>query len=129
MFETALLICVIGYIAFRNWLQHDKRRMIHRERMAAIEKGIELPALEKEVDRKTWNVQRFLLLAGWSWLFAGIAGFLSMTILFSNPTPIEGVIPTGFRYLAIIPFGIGIAHLITFWSGERRHQRPEHRIN
>lgn len=129
MFETVLMACIFIYIGYRNWLQHDKRRMIHRERLAAIEKGTDLPTLEKEVDRKTWNVQRFLLLAGWSWLFAGIGGFIALTILFNNTAPIDGVTPAGFRFLAIIPFGIGIAHLITFWSGERRHQSPEHRIN
>lgn len=65
MFEALVAVCIIGYIAFRNWLNHDKRRMVHRERIAAIEKGIQLPAIEQEVERRTWNVQRFLLLAGW----------------------------------------------------------------
>ena len=44
------------YVAFRQWMQHDRRRMVHRERLAAIEKGIELPPLEQEVQRSRWNV-------------------------------------------------------------------------
>ena len=69
MFEALILVVIIGYIAFRNWLTHDKRRMIHRERLAAIEKGVTLPAVEQEAERRTWNVQRYLLLAGWSWIW------------------------------------------------------------
>ena len=48
MFEAIVAVWTIGYIAFANWLNHDKRRMIHRERIAAIEKGIQLPAIEQE---------------------------------------------------------------------------------
>jgi hypothetical protein len=59
-----VIVAVIGYIAFRHWLQFRRREMIHRERLVAIEKGVELPPLEQEVRRSGQNVQRFLLLAG-----------------------------------------------------------------
>lgn len=123
MFEAAVIVCIIFYIAFRNWLNHDKRRMVHRERLAAIEKGIQLPAVEQEVERKSWNVQRFLLLAGWSWVFIGIGGFIAVSIIVSDPWPAlvhEGGPTKGLQYIALIPFGIGVAHLITYWVGERR---------
>lgn len=124
MADAFIAACVIGYIAFRNWLNHDKRRMIHRERLAAIEKGIELPAIEQEVARRTFNVQRFLLLAGWSWIFIGIGGFVAASFILSGPGPFpEGVPPQGAQYAAIIPLGIGIAHLITYWTGERRERQ------
>src|SRR4029077_3315900 len=107
----------IAYVAFRNWLNHDKRRMIHRERMAAIEKGLPLPAVEQEAVRRTWNVQRFLLLAGWSWIFIGIGGFVALHMILEGKIPagsVQELPPAGTQYAAIIPLGIGVAHLITY---------------
>ena len=126
MFEALVAVCLIGYIAFRNWLNHDKRRMIHRERLAAIEKGIQLPVLEQEVERRTWNVQRFLLLAGWSWIFIGIAGFIVLSFMVSGPWPAlaeEGIPSTGLQFISIMPIGVGVAHLISYWAGERHERR------
>ena len=126
MFEALILACIIGYIAFRNWLEHDKRRMIHRERLAAIEKGIELPAVAQEVGRRTWNMQRFLLLAGLTWIFVGIGGFIGISAIleFAKQRPVSADIPPqGAQFLAIIPLGFGIAHLVTYWVGQRREQR------
>lgn len=126
MGEVLILACIIAYIGFRNWLQHDKRRMIHRERLAAIEKGIELPAVEQEVGRKTWNVQRFLLLAGLTWIFIGIGAFIGLHAIleFARQGPVRyDIPPQGAQFLAIIPVGFGIAHLITYWVGQRREQR------
>ena len=124
MFEALAVFAVIGYIAFRNWLNHDKRRMIHRERMAAIEKGVTLPAVEHEAERHTWNVQRFLLLAGWSWIAIGIGGFIVLSVFLSEALPNSRyeIPPPGAQYAAVIPIGIGIAHLITYWTGERRER-------
>ena len=59
---AVVIVAVIGYLAFRQWLQLSRRTMIHRERLAAIEKGVDLPPLEQEAQRRSWNIQRFLLL-------------------------------------------------------------------
>jgi len=126
MFEAVLLCCIVAYIAFRNWLHHDKRRMIHRERMAALEKGVELPAVEQETERQSWNVQRFLLLAGWSWIFIGIGAFIAISLVLAGVAPGDpprDLPPRGSQYGALIPMGIGAAHLITYWTGERRNRR------
>jgi hypothetical protein len=125
MAEAVLLCAIIAYIGFRNWLNHDRRRMIHRERMSAIEKGLELPAIEQEAERRTWNVQRYLLLAGYSWIAIGIGGFIALTMVL-NQAPENRQFelpPAGAQYGAMIPIGIGIAHLITYWTGERRERR------
>jgi hypothetical protein len=50
MDAAIVTIALIGYIAFRQWLVHHRRIMIHRERLTAIEKGIALPPLEREVE-------------------------------------------------------------------------------
>jgi hypothetical protein len=39
------------------------------------------------------------------------------------PETLGPIPPRGTRYAAIIPIGIGIAHLITYWTGERRERR------
>jgi Tfp pilus assembly protein PilX len=41
-----IVIVIVAFIAvagFRQWLQHHRRAMIHRERLAAVEKGLEIP--------------------------------------------------------------------------------------
>lgn len=123
MGEAVIIACLIAYVAFRNWLNHDKRRMIHQERLAAIEKGLELPAIEQEVVQRSFNVQRFLLLAGWSWIFVGIGGFVALSVMLNIPDPLPiNFPPRGTQYVCIIPIGIGLAHLITYWTGQR-HDR------
>jgi hypothetical protein len=116
-----LLAVILGYVAFKNWLHHDRRRMIHRERLVALEKGAELPALEQEVIRKTWNVQRYLLLAGWSFISIGIGTGLALRIVSHTPQ-VPGIeqVPMGIEFLGLIPIGIGVAHLITYRVGEKR---------
>jgi hypothetical protein len=92
--------------------------------MAAIEKGVALPAVEHEAERHTWNVQRLLLLAGWSWIAIGIGGFIALNAVLSGALPgsTPEIPPRGTQYAAVIPIGIGIAHLITYWTGERRER-------
>ncbi len=123
MGDAIIGVSLVGFIAFLQWLKHDRRNMVHRERMAAIEKGIELPPLIQEVQRSTWNVQRVLLLLGCSWVAVGIGtiGLLS-TLLVFPPSEVTKDIPQGMQVAGLIPLGIGIAHLITYWVGERRER-------
>ena len=66
---------LVAYL-FQLWARHHRRLMIHRERLVALEKGVEPPPLvEEEIERTAWNVQRVILLAGLCWLSVGIALF------------------------------------------------------
>jgi hypothetical protein len=125
MAETLIILGILAYIGFRHWLRHDRRRMIHRERLAAIEKGLELPAIEHERSRFDWSVQRFLLVAGLSWIAIGVGGGLSLFLMLRHAPAewIRDLPPPGTEVAALIPVGIGVAHLITFWIGERRERR------
>jgi hypothetical protein len=72
-FSPVLALAVIlAFVAFVQWMRQQRRLMIHRERIAAIEKGIELPPVTQEVQRSSWNVQRLLLLAGLVWISIGV---------------------------------------------------------
>lgn len=109
-----VLVAIIAYIGFQQWLRHQRRVMIHRERLAALEKGVELPPLEQEVHRGSWNVQRILLLAGLCWMSLGIGAFLVLNALLAHPSDMVTDIPQGLQWIGAAPVGIGLSHLIVY---------------
>jgi hypothetical protein len=127
----SLILAVAATYIFQMWARHQRRLMIHRERLAAIEKGIELPPLEQEIQKRSWNVQRLLLLAGLVWISLGVAAFpLFMRIggqairpPWDPYRPLE--IPVGLEWLGVALVGIGISHLVTFVVGRRRERDEE----
>ena len=44
-----IVASVLAFIGFRQWLRHQQRAMVHRERLAALEKGADLPAVARRV--------------------------------------------------------------------------------
>ena len=40
---AAVFAILLGFVGFRQWLRHQQRAWVHRERLAALEKGVELP--------------------------------------------------------------------------------------
>ena len=115
-----VIIAAIGYLAFRQWLQFNRRMMIHRERLAALEKGMNLPPLEQELRRSGWNVQRLLLLAGLVWISLGIGTFVTLSALLAYPTPNLPTIPRGLQWIGIAPACIGLSHLVVYLIGKRK---------
>jgi hypothetical protein len=119
--EVAMvMVAVIAYLAFRQWLQLNRSKMIHRERLAAIEKGVDLPPLEQASRRSSWSVQRFLLLAGFVWLSLGIGTFVTLSALLANPTPETERIPQGIQWIGLGLACIGASHLIVYLIGKKR---------
>ena len=115
-----VMVAVIAYLAFRQWLQLNRRTMIHRERLAAIEKGVDLPPVEQEVRRSGWNVQRLLLLAGLVWASLGVGTFVTLSALLAHPTPATQDIPQGLQWIGLAPVCIGASHLIVYLIGKRK---------
>jgi hypothetical protein len=121
-----VLVALIFYAAFYQWLRHQRRVLIHRERLAAAEKGLPWPAaVEQEVRRRNWTMQRVLILAGLSWISISI-GFFILLILVSGGPPVQvpweatGVtmhVPPGAPWIALAPLGIGLAHLVVYAMG------------
>jgi len=121
--EVALVVvALIGYLAFLQWLRHHRRVMIHRERLAAVEKGIELPPLEQEAQNRSWNVQRILLLAGLTWISLGVGAFVVLTALLSYPSHAANEIPPGIQWIGVAPAAVGVSHLIVYVVGKRRER-------
>ena len=133
---VALIVSTSAAYVFQLWIRHQRRLMVHRERLAALDKGIELPPLEQEMKRGSWNVQQLLLLAGLIWISIGIAAF---PLLFSianrsfpvpwgythdgNPFFANMMIPDGTQWVALAPIGIGISHVIVYLVGKQKDPR------
>ncbi len=121
---AAVAIALIGYIGFREWLRHKRRALIHRERLAAIEKGVDLPPVEQELKRSAWNVQRTLLLAGLIWISLGLSAFVTLSTLIASPANAKLEIPPGVQWLGLAPVAIGLSHLIVYLAGKKK-EKPQ----
>ena len=95
-------------------LNYHKRRKLmelhHTERMAAIERGMEIPPLPIELidGRSTPKRRRTALLPGLVWFFVGLA-----VVVGSLAGDVDGEVPV---FLGMIPLGIGLAYLIYYFA-------------
>lgn len=95
-------------------LNYHKRRKLmelhHAERMAAIERGMEIPPLPIELidGRSVPKRRRTALLPGLVWFFVGLA-----VVVGSLAGDADGEIPV---FLGLIPLGIGLAYLIYYFT-------------
>jgi hypothetical protein len=82
----------------------------HTERMAAIERGMEIPPLPIELidGRSVPKRRRTALLPGLVWFFVGLA-----VVVGSLVGDVDGEIPV---FLGLIPLGIGLAYLIYYFT-------------
>jgi hypothetical protein len=110
---------VITWIA----LNYRKRRRLmelhHAERMAAIERGMDLPPLPIELlDGKSARRPRTALLPGLIWFFIGLAFVISAVAMHDDEVPLIA---------GLIPLGIGLAYLIYYFVEGRQlaGQLPE----
>ena len=129
-----VIVALIGFAAFNLWLRQQRRLIAHRERLAALEKGIDLPAHTLDTSQNSWNVQRILLLAGLCWIALGAGSIVVLSALIANAPPIpppgsgvqywqipaESFIPKGSERIGLIPLGLGVAHLIVYFVERRR---------
>jgi Domain of unknown function (DUF6249) len=112
-------IPIIGMI-----LNYRKRRHLmqlhHIERMAAIERGIEVPPLPLEfIDGRAAGARRrrTSLLPGLVWFFIGLALLISVRTLAEQEA-----------LLGLIPTGIGLAYLVYYFIEGRKieHEQIAH---
>lgn len=81
--------------------------LYHQERMAAIEKGIELPPLPAEFFAEDGKVRppHGRLLSGLVWLFLGLALMIALFFTHSDAA-----------LFSLIPIAIGLAYLIYYFA-------------
>lgn len=108
---------VLAYIGFRQWLRHQQRNMVHRERLAALEKGADLPPWPDETPaRFDFGVDSLLLLSGLIWLAIGLGGMLAAFVIVAHPNiqRIPEAVPPSIALIGLPVALVGIAHLIVY---------------
>ena len=96
---------IVGIVS-RHRQQVQRADLRHRERLAAMDKGVELPPeLEDPIDRPRY------LLKGLVWSFIGIAAWFALNAMAGSEESM----------LAGIPFAIGVAYLIYYFV-QGRHE-------
>ena len=106
------IVMGIGIAMLTVFLNYRKRKemfaLYHQERMAAIEKGIELPPLPDaffDEDRKPRSPHRGMAV-GLIWSFVGLA--LLVALYFNE----QGTV----ALFALIPIAVGLAYLIYYFA-------------
>jgi hypothetical protein len=123
---AAVVIALAFYLGFTQFLQHQRRALVHKERLAAIEKGLPLPpeataSLSPEAERRrSWNVQRLLLLAGLVWVSLGIGTYVVLSAILAANSPSAADVPRGLEWIGLAPALIGLSHLVVYAVGKRR---------
>ena len=100
---------IVGIVSrHRQLLQRTELR--HKERMAALEKGIDLPPDPPEMDVRR---PRFLL-KGLVWSFTGAGIYLALDALAGADE----------AKLGLIPVAVGLAYLVYYAVQGRKEDRP-----
>lgn len=128
-----LIPALLAAAALAVWARHlreakrvAEREMLHRERMAALEKGAALPELpaglrgagEETGNGRAW-VSQAALLAGLTLLFAGVGLFVAFIMIPDTPKGdgLHSIAPVG-----LIPALAGLG-LLLFYDFDRRARR------
>jgi len=110
--SLALSIPIV-YIVLRYRGTRRAMDLLHTERMAAIERGMELPLPASDLlgDQSSIGKPRTALLPGLMWLFVGLAivGARFSAELESPPL-----------FVGLVPVGIGLAYLLYYYLEERK---------
>lgn len=118
------IVMVFGTGMLSIYLNYRKRKdmfaLYHQERMAAIEKGIELPPLpedffHEEPSRRSRRSSHGTLLTGLILVFTGLTLYLALHFTVS-PTDAGGNV----ALYALIPCGIGAACLLYYFIVGRK---------
>ena len=112
-------IAFFAWMSLRSWIRHQRRMALHKERMAMLEKGMELPPPEQEIRQAKGGIQRMLLLAGLCWIAAGVAVFVTLSAMLAHSAGPAGILREGIEWIALAPAGIGMAHLLVYLIGSR----------
>lgn len=104
-------------------LDYQKRRRLmelhHAERMAAIERGIEIPPLAVDVLGRRL-ISCTTLLPGLIFLFVGLALLLG---LYGSDAPRHAFL--GLSLWGLVPTAVGLAFLTHYWVEGRKPRTPK----
>ena len=152
MVFTTLILAVGAVVIWSLMLRYRKRELQHKERLAALEKGLPLPELTDV--QQAWSPRPYLL-KGMMWLFSGVAltVFLGgIAVSTGRPPSVEDRVwrarnlknmgaseeevkraendtlprdemPEAWALLGLAPIGVGLAYLI-YYRVESKHALP-----
>ncbi len=109
------IVMSLGVGMLSIWLDYRKKREMfqlhHAERMAAIEKGIELPPLPPEFFRGRDRTRSAYcdLRRGFMWLLIGFAVTAALWGTHNNNA-----------WWGLVPSAVGVAYLLAYWVERRR---------
>ena len=112
----AAFMVPIGVVGITSYFGHKRLEMVHRERMAAIEKGLMPPGQltdpeEKEHEEESAKSAPNYLRRGLFWFCPG-AGLVAFSLLFLTETPIGVRLPI--LGVSVALAGIGAAYLVIY---------------
>jgi len=113
MIPIAAIVLGIGAGMLAIWVDYRKKReffqLHHAERMAAIEKGIEVPPLPPEffANYRKQRTPEDALRHGLLWLFVGIAVTVALFSIHTDDFPWEwGLVPTAAGIATLLYYAI-----------------------
>lgn len=104
---------ILGFVAFRQYLRHQQRVLVHKERLIALEKGTDPPPWPVDPPREAIRVDGILLLSGLIWLALGIGGMIAAFAIVPY-LEIPDRPPATIALLGIPASLVGVAHLIVY---------------
>ena len=112
---------IFAFIGFRQYLRFQQRVLIHKERLIALEKGVDPPAWPVDPPREAIRVDGILLLSGLIWLALGIGGMIAAFAIVPQLT-IPDKPPAAIALLGIPASLVGVAHLIVYRTYRKRKE-------
>jgi hypothetical protein len=104
------LVAVMTYIVLNYRQRRALMELHHAQRMAAIERGLELPPLSMDMFERARSRRRSTsLLPALVWFFVGVAILVGMQSI-SDEEALIGLVPTG----------VGIAYFIYYFAEGRK---------
>jgi hypothetical protein len=113
------LAVLLAFVGFRQWLRHQQRAMVHRERLAALEKGVEPPPWPVDPPRSSLGLDGILLLSGLIWIALGIGGMIALFAIVPQ-LKIPDAPPPSIALIGIPATLVGLAHLVVYAVQRRR---------
>ncbi len=109
IFMSLLIPIVFAIVDYRR--RRDIVEANHKERMAAIERGMEVPQLPESFYLSMKPARRSsYLLPGLIWLFVGVGLFVALGAVAGEDV----------RFFGLIPAGVGLAFLIYYFVEGRK---------
>jgi hypothetical protein len=120
LIPVVAIVMGLGVGMLKLYLDYRKKRELiqlhHAERMAAIEKGIELPSLPPEFFqdyRRPLVTVATYLRRGLMWLMIGVAVTAAMFAHHNRDA-----------WWGLVPASVGLAYLLSYWFAARDQQPP-----